>query len=621
MSGNNVVRTAVPVFALVLLHGCMMGGDTLDDPELGTLVENIALPAPANLTGTAVAPNRIDISWSPVVAENLKYYIVDLGPAPGAEATLTSVPPDKTIWISTNLTANTQYCWTVRTVTTSNEVSVRSNEVCLTTPATPVTLPPAEVTATATSASRITVTWGAVSGATVYHVFLAQVTGTAIGPFSQVASIAAPATTFIAANLQPATTYAFQVTAVTANGESARSTPAATARTFQAGLEGHWRFDELDGTVAIDASGFARNATLAGAVFSKDVPPVNLENKSALLISATAAAQATVPSTGALRFAGAAFSLSAWVNLPVAAPTDIVGMRNASCGTLGWKLGQDATNQLHISGGGGTRSFGTSLSAGVWTQVAFTYDATTSTLAMYVNGAQVATSAYRPANPLASAPLTFGHVGGCAGGSALIDELRIFSRTLSAAEIALLGSVPPATTLTVTAPDATHQILTWSAVPGVDFYYVFRGSAAGDEVFFTSVPGSQTTFAGQHLDPLTQYSWLVRTTVGGEPFSTSNEVVISTPDVLPAPEPVTATPNTPSRITVAWTAVAGATSYKIFQSTSGGPFVQVGAVLAPTTSMQIANLTAKTTYAYQVLAVDGGGNLGRLSTPVLATTR
>ena len=181
--------------------------------------------------------------------------------------------------------------------------------------------------------------------------------------------------------------------------------------------------------------------------------------------------------------------------------------------------------------------------------------------------------------------------------------------------------MPPATTLTVTAPDATHQILTWTAVPAVDFYYVFRGTAAGDEVFFTSVPGSQTTFAGQHLDPLTQYSGLVRTTAGGEPFSTSNEVVISTPDVLPAPEPVTATPNTPSRITVVWTAVAGATSYKIFQSTSGGPFVQVGAVLAPATSMQVANLTAKTTYAYQVLAVDGGGNLGRLSTPVRATTR
>jgi hypothetical protein len=621
MSGNNVVRTALPVFALFLLNGCMMGGDTLDDPELGTLVENIALPPPTNLTGTAVAPNRIDISWSPVVAENLKYYIVDLGPAPGAEVTLTSVPPDKTIWISTNLTANTLYCWTVRTVTTSNEVSVRSNEVCLTTPATPVTLPPAQVTATAISASRISVTWAAVSGATVYHVFLAQVTGTGIGPFSQVASIAAPTTTFIAANLQPATTYAFQVTAVTANGESARSTPAATARTFQAGLEGHWRFDELAGAVAIDSSGFGRNATLASAVFSTDRPPANLDNRSALLISATPASQATVPSAGAFRFAGAAFSLSAWVNLPAATPTDIVGMRNASCGTLGWKLGQDATNQLHISGGGGTRSFGTSLSAGVWTQVAFAYDATTSTLALYVNGAQVATSAYAPANPLANTPLTFGHVGGCTGGSALIDELRIFSRTLSAAEIALLGSVPPATTLTVTAPDASHQILTWTAVPDVDFYYVYRGTAAGNEGFFTSVSGSQTTFTGQHLDALTQYSWFVRTTVGGEPFSTSNEVVISTPDVLPAPEPVTATPNTPSRITVTWTAVTGATSYKIFQSTSGGPFVQVGAVLTPTTSMQVANLTAKTTYAYQVLAVDGGANLGHLSTPVLATTR
>jgi fibronectin type 3 domain-containing protein len=112
----------------------------------------------------------------------------------------------------------------------------------------------------------------------------------------------------------------------------------------------------------------------------------------------------------------------------------------------------------------------------------------------------------------------------------------------------------------------------------------------------------------------------VRATAGGLPFSISNEVSATTTDVLPAPATVTATPLNATRITVTWSAVTGATSYKLYQSTSGGPFVQVGALLAPTTTMQVANLTTKTTYMYEVLAVDSGGNLGHLSTPVSATT-
>jgi len=107
--------------------------------------------------------------------------------------------------------------------------------------------------------------------------------------------------------------------------------------------------------------------------------------------------------------------------------------------------------------------------------------------------------------------------------------------------------------------------------------------------------------------------------IGGNLGHLSVPVTTTTPDVLPAPT-VTATPVNATRMNVSWTAVTGATSYKIYQSTSGGPFVQVGAVLAATRSMQVANLTTKTTYAYEVLAVDHGGDLGHLSAPVSATT-
>jgi fibronectin type 3 domain-containing protein len=205
----------------------------------------------------------------------------------------------------------------------------------------------------------------------------------------------------------------------------------------------------------------------------------------------------------------------------------------------------------------------------------------------------------------------------------MLDELHIFSRTLSAAEVSVFGTLPATSpALTVNATDASHEVLSWTAVPGANLYYVFRGTAAGNEQFVTSVSGTSLTFTGQHLTPLTQYAWFVRATTGGDPYSTSNEVMQSTPDVLAAPATVTATAVNANRITVSWSAVTGATSYKVFQSTTGavGPFSQVGAVLSPTTSFQVANLTTKTTYFYEVLAVDAGANLGHLSAPVSATT-
>lgn len=620
----------VGAFALSTLNGCMTGPETVNDPVLGTVIDDLALPPPANLRGTATGPNRIDIQWDPVAdPSTLKNYVVDRGTAPGNETTLTSVAPTKTTWTSTNLTPSTQYCWDVRTITLNNERSGPSNEVCLTTPATATTPAPTGVKATALSDSRISVTWNAVPGATVYHVFRAQITGITTGPFSQVAVVTAPATSTVVANLQSGTTYAFHVTAVGVGGESANSTPDATAMTFQLGLEGLWKFDD-SGTVARDSSGFHRDATLSNAVFSLDHASANVLNRSSLSIGSNlVGSKATAPSAGPFRFAGAPFTLSTWIKLPAGSDgrtTDIISMRNPQCGTLGWKLAQDPFNQLNVTGQGGTRSFGALLAPDVWTQVAFAYDPASTTLTLYINGAPVASSAYTPRNSLTTAPLIFGHDVDCPsgfGGEVMLDELHIFSRTLSAAEVSLLGTLPATSpALSVTAPDASHEVLSWTAVPGVNQYYVFRGTTTGDEQFLTSVVGTSLTFTGQHLTPLTQFSWFVRATIGGDPYSTSNEVLQTTPDVLAAPATVTATAINATRVGVSWSAVTGATSYKIFQSTTGaaGPFSQVGAVLTPITSFQVANLTTRTTYFYEVLAVDGGANRGHLSTPVSATT-
>lgn len=317
-------------------------------------------------------------------------------------------------------------------------------------------------------------------------------------------------------------------------------------------------------------------------------------------------------------FAGLTFALAAWVKLVGTTDTDILGIRAASCGTLGWKLGQDAAHGLNISGAGGTRGFGTSLPAGTWAHVAFSYDATAGQLVQYINGQQVAAGAYAPKNGLPATPLTIGHVGGCAGGAVLVDELHIFSRTLAASEVAALGAVPPAPSLTVAAPSARLEILTWTGVANASRYFVYRGTAAGNESFLTSVAASSLSFDAQQLSPLTRYSWFVRAEVGDLDSPASNEVVISTPDLLPAPGNVTAAAQPPSSAALSWSAVTGAAGYRIYLSSNGGPFVLQQSVDDSITSLAVGGLSSGT-YQFEVAAEDAGQNQGHLSAPVSVT--
>jgi fibronectin type 3 domain-containing protein len=86
------------------------------------------------------------------------------------------------------------------------------------------------------------------------------------------------------------------------------------------------------------------------------------------------------------------------------------------------------------------------------------------------------------------------------------------------------------------------------------------------------------------------------------------------------PTTVTATAVSNTQISVSWTAVPGAAKYFVFQSTAGGPFNFIGTVLAPSTSLVSSGLAPSTTYSYQVVTVDTGGDESAPSAPVSATT-
>ncbi|HEX8107870.1 MAG TPA: S8 family serine peptidase [Kofleriaceae bacterium] len=87
-----------------------------------------------------------------------------------------------------------------------------------------------------------------------------------------------------------------------------------------------------------------------------------------------------------------------------------------------------------------------------------------------------------------------------------------------------------------------------------------------------------------------------------------------------APDTVTATAVTDTKISVSWTSVPGAFKYYVLQSTAGGPFNFVSSVLEPSTSLLVTGLVPNTTYSYQIIAVDTGGADSPPSAPVSATT-
>lgn len=577
-----------------------------------------AVVAPVNLLATPLSSQLISLSWDDVPGAD--FYVILKGIGSGNERGLTSTfPPLATTYFDDNDVPNTLYCYQVLTVA-GGAASPPSAEACATTSAGPQ--PPTGVQAVATSSTTITVSWNAVAGAARYSLF-ESISG---GPFNPIGSVDGSTLAFSVEGLAPGTTYSFEIeTNVPVGLFSAPSAPA-TATTLTAGLEGYYRFDEKTGTAALDSTPAKRDGVLLGGAVLSTADFAPLEDGSDHNPSSASFPTATsnVTAPGSIAFAGGGdSSISLWVKLPAppSRPLSIIGRRAAGCGPIMWQLGQDTTNGLNFRGSSVT-GLGTTLAVGSWTQVGVVQHG--NIIRTYVNGVPATTSSAFAAGTGASAPLQIGDVGGCGnGGRLLVDEVKLFSRTLSDAEMAVLGTPPAApTNLTVTETHSTFIKFSWTAVANADHYHVFKGSAPGNEVPFTSNPTN--TFVADHLTPNQTTSWqVVAVSKGGFLLSVrSAELIAVTSPPPPAPTGLTATLNaccTPQRVDLAWNAVAGASQYGILQSTNGGPFVSIGSTLPPSTSFQVAGLASGSTYAFEVATVDDARTLGPPSAPVSVT--
>ena len=192
-----------------------------------------------------------------------------------------------------------------------------------------------------------------------------------------------------------------------------------------------------------------------------------------------------------------------------------------------------------------------------------------------------------------------------------VDDFRIYSGALSAAQIAALVAAypvqPPAPTNVVATVVSANQIyLTWSPSLRATNYYVHRATVSGGPYTTISVPLTVTNFSDTGLIGGTTYYYVI-TAVNDGGWTNSAQVSATTLTAAPAPASLTATAVSSAQINLSWLASAGATSYNVKRANfSGGPYTAIGTNIT-TTGYTNTGLYSGATYYYVVTAANANG--------------
>ncbi|MDQ0641086.1 autotransporter-associated beta strand protein [Pedobacter sp. W3I1] len=271
------------------------------------------------------------------------------------------------------------------------------------------------------------VEWDAIQNFT-YHVKRSATSG---GPYTTIASVGTP--TFTDTNVSNGTSYYYVVALVDSTGEMSSS--AEVVATPNIGQVSYLKFDETSGMRGIDSWG-ARHGLLA-ATAGRDVGKYG----KALKLDGTANAYATLP-TGIVSALND-FTISTWLKMD--AKTNWMRVFDFGAGTskymfLSIQAGSANVMRYAIKNGGAEQvvSYNYTLPLNTWTHLAITQSGNTCTL--YINGTAVAANTGLTIKPSAIGSTTLNYLGRSQFNDPLfngsIDEFKLYSRALTAAEIA-----------------------------------------------------------------------------------------------------------------------------------------------------------------------------------------
>ncbi len=399
---------------------------------------------------------------------------------------------------------------------------------------TPPTTPPAaptNLTAMATTATSITLSW--VNNATNQAGFKIERSTGNQSNFTQIAVASVSATSFVDTTVSPSTLYYYRVRATNVVGDSAYTNIASATTPAVTGAVDVYHFDEGTGTTTADSVG-GNNGTLIGATLPQWVKPGKI-GAAALSFSGdgtynqTASESAVKVANDLSPILGSTSSLDVWVkttqvgnNTHWMAPA-VTGVEQAGAGNdINWgTINASGDIGIYVGDSGGVYST-TPLNDGKWHNIGITRNATTGLVQLYVDGVLNGSGTFDTGNKtsqfyLIGALSDVQNNGTTPTGdnyfNGELDEVRIYNQVLGANDIAGLATIPSAPTLvSATAASGSVVQLAWT-VPSAFTQYVEvdrKARASGTYTAIATLGGGTTSFMDQNLTAGVQYYYEIK---------------------------------------------------------------------------------------------------------------
>jgi len=321
---------------------------------------------------------------------------------------------------------------------------------------------PAGLVTTTLSASQINLAWNPLTNATSYNVKRSTTDG---GPYTLIAS-GVIATNYLDAGLAGGTIYYYVVSGVVSGSETPDSMPA-TAITLSptlGALVHRYSFSETNGTSIADSVG--------GPVWNGVLPNGGTFASDRLTLAPASSQYANLP--GGIVGSLSNITIMAWVNLNSTATWSRLfdfGTSTANYMFLTPQTGGAMRFAITTNGSGAEQQINASLAVSTngWHQVAVSLSSGKGVL--YVDGAAVGTNASMTLNPTSLGSTANNYIGKSQWPDpyfdGAIDEFRIYSAGLSAAEIAATAALGTYQQLSTNSPvmnitsSGANQILSW----------------------------------------------------------------------------------------------------------------------------------------------------------------
>jgi fibronectin type 3 domain-containing protein/dihydrofolate reductase len=572
-------------------HSC-----TAFSPVASTTTWVVIPSIPTGVSLTADSASQITVSWTGNGAHSYEIYRNTSDSTTNLTAIAT---PTNASYKDTGLTADTTYYYWVKACKESST----GEEVCsdfspVTSKTTLVVIPsiPTILSLTANSASQITVSWTG-NGAHSYEVYRSTSNNTANS-----AKISDPTDSSYVntTGLTPNTTYYYWVKACNANTSGKRcsdfSTVASTA-TWSVDSEAPPRITapdlSADSTSQITVSWTGNNEATSYQIYRNTI------NSITNLAAIATPTNTSYEDTGLT----ADTTYYYWVKAckrnsqgrddcsdfsQVASKTTLVVIPSAPTDL---SLTADSSSQLTVSWiGNGAHSYeiyrNTSNSTAGSTAIATPSDAA------YVNTELEPNTTY------------YYWVKACNANTSG-KRCSDFSQVASKTTLVVIPSVPTGLILTV---DSASQItVQWDRVAGAEYYEVYRNISDSNTSLTAIATTTNVSYEDTGLTADTNYYWVKackRNLERVEVCSDFSTVASKTTSVIPpdVPTGVKLSADSTSQITVSWSTVSEATSYKIYRHTSDASAAAMSVATTETDSYTDTGLNPGTLYYYWIKA-------------------